>query len=110
MAGGVLGSIRCLVPSTRGSVVGREMAGATLYFTVYDAAKHLLANGQVDSFNPFVTATAGAAAGVVYDTVRVCQISQPTRSLANIMVRSAPSHALLFLGYEATLRLVSSSR
>ena len=109
VAGGVLGSIRSLVPIAGSSAVGREVAGVTLYFTVYDATKHLLAKDQ-ESFNPFATAAAGAAAGVVYDAVRVCQITKPTQSLANIMVRSAPSHALLFLGYEATLRLVSSGR
>jgi len=63
-----------------------------------------------DSFNPFATAAAGATAGVVYDAVRVCQTTKPTQSLATIMLRSAPSHALLFLGYEATLRLVSTNR
>mmetsp|Transcript_7497 Transcript_7497/g.14651 ORF Transcript_7497/g.14651 Transcript_7497/m.14651 type:complete len:347 (-) Transcript_7497:122-1162(-) len=109
VAGGILGSFRSLVPVAGSSAVGREVAGATLYFTVYDATKHMLVKDQ-DSFNPFATAAAGASAGVVYDAVRVCQITKPAQSLAAVMVRSAPSHALLFLGYEATLRLVSSTR
>ena len=121
-AGTVLGSLRCVFlsnPAVAMTVVGREVAGATLYFSAYDGARYLLVRGgNMDhhALHPVATATAGALAGVVYDSVRVCRqlpltaaattTTTTTRSLADVVVRSAPSHALLFLGYEATRRLV----
>lgn len=144
-AGSVLGGLRSVVnitsrPSMTGSsVVGREIAGATLYFTVYDSVRHVLVNGNKSSINndqqqhqqlkgastalnPLATIAAGAVAGVLYDGIRICgqtagktspstlatSAAVPVPSFATVAIRAAPSHALLFLGYEATLRLVAA--
>jgi hypothetical protein len=117
-AGGVLGCLRSLVPgrlaSSSSTVVGREVMGATLYFGAYDGLKHLLVQPQHRAqWNPLVTAVAGSLAGVCYESVRLCnqqaalqQWAVPqARSLATVATRAAPSHALLFLGYEGALRL-----
>lgn len=116
-AGGFLGGLRSVIPSrlssTGLSVMGREMTGATLYFTAYDGVKHILVNKQDRAaLNPLATILAGALAGVVYDTVRYLgqyAVDAPlaptqSRSIATLVLRSAPSHALLFLGYESMLR------
>lgn len=128
-AGCAMGGLRSIaayrMKSAGSSIVGREVAGATLYFSLYDGVKYLLVNEKErNALNPLATIVAGSLAGVVYDTVRaygqqvtaiigeaaVPLANAQTRSLASLAVRSAPSHALLFVGFEATLRLVSSSQ
>jgi hypothetical protein len=128
VGGGFLGALRALLPSSMhssgSSIIGREMAGATLYFTTYAGVKNLFMLKKTDpkddnSLNPLATMTAGAVAGLMYDGVRsssqFTNLETPltrvqTRSIMHFLMRSAPSHALLFLGYEATLRLFSSGK
>lgn len=138
VAGAVLGGCRSLVtmkPSTSFATVGRHVAGATLYFSTYEGIQYacrrhaLLRNSSssssestTSSWNPWTTITAGALAGVVYESILLCgshvlaqhqpvatTAAAPHRLLATaVVVRAAPSHALLFLGYEATRQLVSA--
>jgi hypothetical protein len=122
VAGGALGLSKILTGSQ--VVWGREIFGATVYFTSYETVKSMLHTPQ-DSGDrahepgKIAIATAGAVAGILYETVRIYGVTatslrslQPyavpqAQSLASIALRAAPAHALLFLGYETTLSLLA---
>jgi hypothetical protein len=119
VAGGALGLSKTLTGSR--IVWGREIFGATMYFTSYESVKSMLhtPQGRDNKTSKIAIATAGAVAGILYDTVRMYGVTatslrslQPyavpqTQSLVPIALRAAPAHALLFLGYETTLSLVA---
>jgi hypothetical protein len=120
-AGGALGLSQTLT-GTR-VVWGREILGATVYFTSYETIKSVFSTPQASenkTYEPskIAIAIAGAIAGICYETVRIFGVTSPVRSLqpysvtqaqslASIALRAAPAHALLFLGYEATLSLLA---
>jgi hypothetical protein len=119
VAGGALGLSKTMTGSR--VVWGREILGATMYFTSYESVKSMLRTpqGSDKKTSKIAIATAGAVAGILYETVRVYGVTatslrslQPfaasqAQSLASIALRAAPAHALLFLGYETTLSLVA---
>lgn len=121
-AGGALGLAKTLTGSQ--VVWGREILGATMYFTSYETIKSMLHTPQDNTKTyqqpgKIAIATAGAVAGILYESVRMYGVAatslrslQPfavpqAHSLASIALRAAPAHALLFLGYETTLNLVA---
>jgi hypothetical protein len=122
VAGGTLGLSKTLTGSQ--VVWGREILGATMYFTSYETVKSMLHTQQGSDHNAhqpvkIAIATAGAVAGILYETVRMYGATatslrslQPyavpqVQSLASIALRAAPAHALLFLGYETTQSLLA---
>jgi hypothetical protein len=119
VAGGALGLSKTLTGSR--IVWGREIFGATLYFTSYETVKSMLhtPQGRDNKTSKIAIATAGAVAGILYETVRMYGVTttslrslQPfavpqAQSLSSIALRAAPAHALLFLGYETMLSLVA---
>jgi hypothetical protein len=123
VAGGALGLSKILTGSR--VVWGREILGATMYFTSYETVKSILHspqssdNNKTDQSGKIAIATAGAVAGIIYETVRryggtatSLRSLQPyavpqVQRFASIALRAAPAHALLFLGYETTLSLIA---
>jgi hypothetical protein len=121
VAGGAVGLFKTMTGSR--VVWGREILGATMYFTSYESVKSMLRTpipqGSDKKTSKIAIATAGAVAGILYETVRIYGVTatslrslQPyavpqAQSLVPIALRAAPAHALLFLGYETTLSLLT---
>ena len=119
VAGGALGLSKTITSSR--VVWPREIVGATMYFTSYESVKSMLhtPQGRDKKTSNIAIATAGAVAGILYETVKIYGVTatslrslQPyavpqAQSLVPIALRAAPAHALLFLGYETTLSLVA---
>jgi hypothetical protein len=125
VAGGALGLSKTLT----GSRVfwGREISGAAMYFTSYETVKSMLhttqgSDNKTHQPGKIAIATAGAVAGILYETVRIYGVTATSmrsllpyavpqaQSLASIALRAAPAHALIFLGYETTLSLLAPPR
>lgn len=99
---------------TRGAsvVYGREIAGATLYFGSYEAIKTAMASHETQGASSASVALSGAVAGVLYRGVThtVDSVFQPgltARGFLPTVLRAAPIHAVLFLGYETGLSMLS---
>lgn len=118
VAGGVLGLSKFLTGSR--IIWASEIVGATMYFTSYETIKSLLSRQEGNKTlepSKFAIATAGAIAGVLYESVRMygatavrsrlSSVPQSQSLLSTTVLRAAPAHALLFVGYEATLGLLA---
>jgi hypothetical protein len=91
------------------AVYGREVVGVTLLFGSYETMKEWL-----DPESNMVTAMAGLLAGSLYsgfahavDSAALEPHLRVGRSLLLTLVRAAPFHAVLFLGYESTVAYLS---
>jgi hypothetical protein len=91
------------------SMLLRHILGATIYFSSYDLAKSFLSTSTTKESagraNSVTVGLSGALAGAIYQGALVCNTSSmiaPTanRRLVPSMLRAAPAHALLFVGYE----------
>ncbi|CAB9529205.1 expressed unknown protein [Seminavis robusta] len=101
------------------NLLPRHILGATIYFSSYEMMKSILAsnasnvidakNGSSNSNSPSIitVALSGAIAGALYQGTLLYNTStlalpmqQQQARLAPYMIRAAPAHALLFIGYE----------
>jgi len=96
---------------------GRQVLGATAYFTTYEALKAMLNplpahSGETRQQTPWTTiALAGAVAGSVYESILLQSRSVGiTSRWSQVVCRAAPTHALMFLGYEATRDVLTTAR
>jgi hypothetical protein len=113
------------------SMLGREAGAAAVYFTTYEGVKSLISNRNDETASHLVVATAGGLAGIFYEGLltvtntaffknqsvsRMAIMATPFNAASSTTMRApisslwraAPAHALLFLGYEATLHLVGN--
>jgi hypothetical protein len=91
------------------TVYGREVVGVTLLFGSYETMKQWLAPES-----NMVTVMSGLVGGSLYsgfayavDSATLEPQLRVGRSLLPTLVRAAPFHAVLFLGYEGTLAYLS---
>ena len=117
-----------------GQIYTREFVGNVAYFSTYSYVKMKLENQAVskhNKFNPFHIAVAGGCAGFAYwslvypiDTLRAVVQVPPSshwsysrlvhgisprclyRGYASCVCRSIPANAILFLGYELTMKII----
>jgi hypothetical protein len=114
------GLLQAFSKSVSGQYVAfsREVAAATVYFSVYEGFKHLLNKTETrDRPSLLPCAISGAAAGVssVYMRGNMSLIatrtmpfaSTSTQRLSLAALRAAPYHALLFIGYETALSFLT---
>jgi hypothetical protein len=83
-------------------VLGQHMVGATLFFSSYQALKSNLTWGSEEPPSCLAIGLSGAFAGAVYRGLT-------SGGMLPVILRAMPQNAILFLGYEAALKLVMAN-
>jgi hypothetical protein len=98
------GALAGLLNAPSASLLARHVVAATLYFSVYERCKQETTGNN----SPLGIATAGALAGCVHAAVLTNTQLGWWRCLPAIM-RAAPTHALIFTGYETMKQSMEQS-
>jgi len=133
LASGTAGALHAVSRSCMGEtiVLGREVMATTAYFSAYEITRGLFQGDASHSsdatqkktwrnYNPFVIAMAGGAAGTASVLVRgveqtvvsggiIPRSLMASQTLGYSILRAAPYHALLFLGYETARGLLGDA-
>ena len=99
------------LPLASSHLVRQAILSAILYFGTYDVMLSMLrpeasetSHSKIDNCSLSIIALSGASAGVVSSSVPQLWMGVPTVRVVPVLLRAAPQHGLLWVGYESIRR------